>query len=90
VAGQVLAGLLLLFLLLGLVGVRAPLARARSLIWGYEVWQAPQLDSQATADGVNSTPTILVGKSGTTPTPVTLRSLTDPKAVVDAIAAASR
>jgi protein-disulfide isomerase len=52
--------------------------------------QAQQLDSRATADGVNSTPTILVGKSGTTPTPVTLSSLTDPTAVEDAIAAALR
>jgi protein-disulfide isomerase len=52
--------------------------------------QAQQFDSEATADAVSSTPTILVGKSGTTPKPVTLSSLTDPTAVANAIAAALR
>ena len=40
VAGQVLAGLLLLLGALWLVGVRRPLAAVRSAIWGYELWLA--------------------------------------------------
>jgi disulfide bond formation protein DsbB len=40
VVGQVLLGVLVLFVLLCLVGVRAALARVRSLIWGYELWLA--------------------------------------------------
>ena len=40
VVGQVLVGLLLLVLLLWVVRIRAPLAHARSLIWGYELWLA--------------------------------------------------
>jgi disulfide bond formation protein DsbB len=40
VAGQVIAGLLLLAGLLWLVGGRVPLASIRSAIWGYELWLA--------------------------------------------------
>ena len=40
VAGQVLAGLLLLAGLLALAGVRAPLDAIRRLFWGYELWIA--------------------------------------------------
>ncbi len=40
VAGQVLAGLLLLAGLLALAGVRAPLDGIRRLLWGYELWAA--------------------------------------------------
>jgi disulfide bond formation protein DsbB len=40
VAGQGVAALLLLAGLLWPVGVRAPLASIRSVIWGYEVWLA--------------------------------------------------
>ena len=38
VAGQVLAGLILVAGLLALAGVRAPLDAIRSLLWGYELW----------------------------------------------------
>jgi disulfide bond formation protein DsbB len=40
VAGQVLAGLLLIVGVLWLVGIRAPARRTRSLVWGYELWLA--------------------------------------------------
>jgi hypothetical protein len=40
VAGQVLAGLLLLFALAALARVRAPLRGVSSLLWGYELWAA--------------------------------------------------
>ncbi|HXH96144.1 MAG TPA: disulfide bond formation protein B [Gaiellaceae bacterium] len=40
VAGQVLAGLLVLVGLAALLGVRAPLQALRSALWGYELWAA--------------------------------------------------
>ncbi len=40
VVGQVLAGLLVFFGLLWLVGLRGPLAAVRKAIWGYELWLA--------------------------------------------------
>jgi disulfide bond formation protein DsbB len=40
VAGQVLAGVLLVSALLWLVGVRQPLEAIRGAIWGYELWLA--------------------------------------------------
>jgi disulfide bond formation protein DsbB len=40
VAGQVLAGILLLTGALWLVGVRSPLDLVRSTLWGYELWLA--------------------------------------------------
>jgi disulfide bond formation protein DsbB len=40
VVGQVLAGILLLAGVLWLAGVREPLARVRSMTWGYELWLA--------------------------------------------------
>ena len=49
---------------------------------------AQQLDREAKADDVRSTPTILVGKSGRAPAPVTLSSPTDAGSVADAISAA--
>ena len=52
--------------------------------------QEHTVDAQATADKVQATPTILVGKSGTTPKVVTLASPTDIGSVAAAIAAAVR
>ncbi len=40
VVGQALAALLLVIGLLWLVGLRRPLAEARGVIWGYELWLA--------------------------------------------------
>jgi disulfide bond formation protein DsbB len=40
VAGQVLAGGLILVGVAAAVGVRAPLQRLRSALWGYELWAA--------------------------------------------------
>lgn len=48
VAGQVLAGLLLLAALLRLAGVRRPLAAARAAVWGYELWLAFLVSAVAT------------------------------------------
>ncbi len=47
--------------------------------------EASQFDSTAQADQVSSTPTILVGRSGGTPTQVPLTSPTDEQSVVAAI-----
>jgi protein-disulfide isomerase len=47
--------------------------------------RATALDAQAQADHVDSTPTILVGKTGTAPQKVALSSPTDQQSVVDAI-----
>jgi protein-disulfide isomerase len=52
--------------------------------------RARGLDSEATAAGISKTPTILVGKTGSTPNEVTLTSPTDKASVAAAIAAASR
>lgn len=52
--------------------------------------QARSFDTEATNANVNSTPTILVGKSGTTPQQVTLASPTDLHSVATAITAALR
>ena len=49
---------------------------------------AAAFDSQATADGVDSTPTILVGRTGAGPKVVALASATDAAAVTVAIRAA--
>lgn len=49
-----------------------------------------KVDAQATADKVQATPTILVGKSGTVPKEVTLTSPTDVGSIDVAIAAALR
>ena len=49
---------------------------------------AAQAEEQATADDIQGTPTILVGKTGQKPQLVTLSSPTDEKSVVDAIQAA--
>jgi hypothetical protein len=49
VIGQVLVGILLLFGLLWLVGVRAPLRATRTAIWGYELWLAFLVSAIATA-----------------------------------------
>jgi len=48
VVGQVLIGLGLLIGLLALLGVRGPLDRLRSLLWGYELWGAFVVASIAT------------------------------------------
>jgi disulfide bond formation protein DsbB len=40
VAGQVIAGLLILAALAALVGARGPLHALRSALWGYELWAA--------------------------------------------------
>ena len=40
IAGQVVAGLLLLVAVLWIAGIRAPAVRLRSLMWGYELWAA--------------------------------------------------
>lgn len=50
--------------------------------------QVKTIDAQATADGLDRTPTILVGKTGTKPRAVTLTSASDPSAVATAIDAA--
>jgi protein-disulfide isomerase len=50
--------------------------------------QAKALDAQKTADGVNSTPSVFVGKSATTATRVTLTSPSDETPVAAAIDAA--
>jgi protein-disulfide isomerase len=50
--------------------------------------EATRFDEQAAADGVSQTPTILVGRRGTTPQPVTLTSPDDPAPVEAAITAA--
>ena len=47
-----------------------------------------KVNAQAEVDGVSKTPTILVGKSGTKPSEVSLTSPTDPSAVTAAIDAA--
>jgi protein-disulfide isomerase len=47
--------------------------------------RATALDAQAQADKVDSTPTILVGKTGTAPEKVAMSSPTDQQAVVTAI-----
>ena len=52
--------------------------------------QAAANDRQATADNVQATPTILVGKSGGTLRPVTLTSPTDEQSVAAAINRAAR
>jgi disulfide bond formation protein DsbB len=48
VAGQVVAGLLILSGLAALVGVRAPLRGLASLFWGYELWAAFLVSALAT------------------------------------------
>jgi disulfide bond formation protein DsbB len=40
VAGQVLAGLLLVIAVLAVVGIRGPLELVRRWLWGYELWAA--------------------------------------------------
>jgi protein-disulfide isomerase len=52
--------------------------------------QVKTVDAQATADAVDRTPTILVGKTGSKPHAVTLTSATDPGAVAAAVDAALR
>jgi protein-disulfide isomerase len=52
--------------------------------------EAATFDSQGRQDGVNQTPTILAGKSGAAPQPVTLASPTDVASVTAAIARALR
>ena len=52
--------------------------------------EATNLDAQATAGGVNSTPTILIGKSGGALQEVTLNSPTDEQSVAAALDAAAR
>jgi disulfide bond formation protein DsbB len=49
VIGQVVVGLLALFALLGVVGIRAPLRWVRTTIWGYELWLAFLVAAIATA-----------------------------------------
>jgi protein-disulfide isomerase len=49
---------------------------------------AAALDAAASAAGVDSTPTILVGRTGTAPTEVSMTSATDIRAVTSAIDAA--
>jgi len=48
VAGQVLAGVALVFAALAAIGFRAPLEAVRSAIWGYELWAAFIVSSIAT------------------------------------------
>jgi disulfide bond formation protein DsbB len=48
VVGQVLAGVLLLIGGAALLGVRAPLAALRSVLWGYELWAAFLVSAVAT------------------------------------------
>jgi len=50
--------------------------------------QVKTVDAQATADAVDRTPTILVGKTGTKPRVVTVTSASDPSAVAAAVDAA--
>jgi protein-disulfide isomerase len=50
--------------------------------------QVKTVDAQASADGLDRTPTILVGKTGTKPRLVTVTSASDPGAVAAAIDAA--
>jgi protein-disulfide isomerase len=50
--------------------------------------QVKTVDGQASADAVDRTPTILVGKTGTKPRAVTVTSASDPSAVAAAIDAA--
>jgi protein-disulfide isomerase len=52
--------------------------------------QVKTVDAQATADALDQTPTILVGKSGTKPRAVMLTSASDPSAVAAAVDAALR
>jgi protein-disulfide isomerase len=52
--------------------------------------QVKTVDAQAAADAVDSTPTILVGKTGTKPRRVTVPSAADPSAVAAAVDAALR
>jgi protein-disulfide isomerase len=52
--------------------------------------EANSLDAEATADDIEETPTILVGKSGETPRRVTLASPSDERSVAAAIAATLR
>jgi protein-disulfide isomerase len=52
--------------------------------------QVKTIDAQAAADAVNSTPTILVGKTGTKPRLVTVPSAADPSTVAAAVDAALR
>jgi protein-disulfide isomerase len=47
-----------------------------------------RIDGQAKADGVNSTPSLLVGKAGETPQPVRMKNATDAKTLKAAIEAA--
>jgi protein-disulfide isomerase len=50
--------------------------------------QVKTVDAQASADGLDRTPTILVGKTGTKPQTVTVTSASDPSAVAAAVDAA--
>ena len=50
--------------------------------------RAAAIDAEALAAGVNATPTILVGRTGTSPGAVSLVSPTDARSVEAAIAAA--
>jgi protein-disulfide isomerase len=50
--------------------------------------KAADFDTQATADAVKGTPTILIGKTGGKLSPVPLQSMTDPAPVIAAIKAA--
>jgi protein-disulfide isomerase len=49
-----------------------------------------RIDGQAKADGVNSTPSLLVGKAGKQPQPVQMKNATDAKTLTAAIEAALR
>jgi disulfide bond formation protein DsbB len=48
VAGQALAGLLLVVGLLGVAGFRAPLDLVRAVVWGYELWAGFVVSAVAT------------------------------------------
>jgi len=48
IAGLVAAGLFILLLLCALAGRRGPLDRARSALWGYELWGAFAISASAT------------------------------------------
>jgi disulfide bond formation protein DsbB len=48
VVGQVLAGAMILIALAAALGVRAPLERLRTVLWGYELWAAFVVASIAT------------------------------------------
>jgi protein-disulfide isomerase len=61
-------------------GLRVPAMLAASTT-GAVAARGAHFDAQAQADGVTSTPTILVGKTGTAPTEVTLASPSDLAAV---------